>query len=244
MTNTWIVFRREFAVYFSTPLAYVFIVIFLALSGAFTFYMGGFFERGEADLQSFFSFQPWLFLLLVPAVSMRLWAEERKGGTIELLMTLPISTTEAVAGKFLAAWAFITLAQSLTFPLWLTVNYLGDPDNGRILASYLGSLVMAGAYLAIGSSISAMTRNQVIAFIVTSVVCFLFLLSGAELVLAFFRGWAPDVVVDFISGISFLTHFTAISKGIIDLRDVVFFATLIGATLYLNVAIVDLRKGA
>jgi ABC-2 type transport system permease protein len=244
MTNIWIVFRREFAVYFSTPLAYVFIVIFLALSGAFTFYMGGFFERGEADLQSFFTFQPWLYLLLVPAVSMRLWAEERRGGTIELLMTLPISTTEAVLGKFFAAWAFIFLALALTFPLWLTVNYLGEPDNGRILASYVGSLVMAGAYLAIGSSISALTRNQVIAFILGSAACFLFLLSGAELVLAFFRGWAPDFVVDFISGISFLTHFTAISKGIIDLRDVVFFATLIGATLYINVAIVELRKGA
>ena len=146
MNNTWIVFRREFAVYFSTPMAYVFIVIFLGLSGAFTFYLGGFFERGEADLQSFFTFQPWLYLLLVPAVSMRLWAEERKVGTIELLMTLPISTTEAVLGKYFAAWAFIFLAQVLTFPLWLTVNYLGDPDNGRILASYIGSLVMAGAY--------------------------------------------------------------------------------------------------
>ena len=244
MNNTWIVFRREFAVYFSTPMAYVFIVIFLGLSGAFTFYLGGFFERGEADLQSFFTFQPWLYLLLVPAVSMRLWAEERKVGTIELLMTLPISTTEAVLGKYFAAWAFIFLAQVLTFPLWLTVNYLGDPDNGRILASYIGSLVMAGAYLAIGSSISALTRNQVIAFIVGAAVCFLFLLSGAELVLAFFRGWAPDFAVDFISGISFLTHFTAISKGIIDLRDLVFFVTLIGATLYINVAIVELRKGA
>ena len=243
MANTLVIFRREFQAYFSTPLAYVFIVIFLGLTGALTFYMGNFFGRGQADLQSFFFFHPWLYLFLIPAVTMRLWAEERKSGTIEVLMTLPISTTQAVVGKVLAAWAFVAAAVALTFPVWITVNYLGDPDNGRILASYVGSLIMAGAYLAIGASISALTRNQVIAFIIAAVVCFLFLLSGADLVLSFFRGWTPGAIVDVIAAMSFLTHFTAIAKGIIDLRDIIFFASLIGACLFINVAIVDLRKG-
>ena len=244
MGKALVVFRREFLAYFSTPLAYVFIVIFLALSGAFTFYMGMFFERGQADLQPFFSFHPWLFLLLIPAVAMRLWAEERKTGTIELLMTLPISTTQAVLGKVLAAWAFICVAMALTFPIWVTVNYLGEPDNGIIVASYLGSMIMAGAYLAIGACISALTRNQVIAFIVTAVVCFLFLTSGLEMVLAFFSGWAPVVVVDAIAGLSFLTHFKAITTGVIDLRDIIYFASLIALSLFINIAVVDLRKGA
>jgi len=158
MSNVVTIFRREFGAYFSTPLAYVFIVIFLALSGAFTFYMGYFFERGQADLQAFFAFHPWLYLIFVPAVSMRLWAEERKGGTIELLMTLPVSTTQVVIGKFLAAWAFIGIALALTFPIWITVNYLGDPDNGVIIAGYLASLIMAGSFLAIGACVSAVTR--------------------------------------------------------------------------------------
>ena len=154
------IIKRELAGYFATPVAYVFIVVFLFLTGIFTFYMGSFFERGQADLQPFFSFHPWLYLFLIPAVSMRLWAEERKSGTIELLMTLPISVTQAVIGKFLAAWAFAAVALLLTFPIWITVNYLGEPDNGTILAGYLGSLLMAGSYLAIGSCISAVTRNQ------------------------------------------------------------------------------------
>ena len=242
--NTIVVFRREFGVYFSTPLAYVFIVIFLALSGAFTFYLGGFFERGQADLQAFFTFHPWLYLLLIPAVSMRLWAEEKKTGTIELLMTLPVTATQAVLGKFLAAWAFVLLTLVLTFPIWVTVNYLGDPDNGRILASYIGSLIMAGAYLAIGASVSALTRNQVIAFIAAAAVCFIFLTSGAELVLAFFSGWTSELFIDVIAAMSFLTHFTAITKGIIDIRDIVFFVSLIAICLFINVALVELRKGA
>ena len=195
MQNCWVIVKRELGAYFSTPLAYVFIVIFLALSGAMTFFMGAFFERGQADLNSFFSFHPWLYLFLIPAISMRLWAEERKTGTIELLLTLPIPTWIIVIGKFLAAWAFIAIALGLTFPLWITVNYLGSPDNGVILASYIGSLVMAGGYLSIGSFLSAVTKNQVIAFILTAVVCFLFLMSGVELVQSFFQGWAlslPD----------------------------------------------------
>lgn len=244
MNNVLTIFRREFGSYFSTPLAYVFIVIFLALSGSFTFFMGYFFERGQADLQAFFNFHPWLYLVFVPAVSMRLWAEERKSGTIEFLMTLPVSTTQAVLGKFLAAWAFIGVAVVLTFPIWITVNYLGSPDNGVIVAGYLASLIMAGAYLAVGACISAITRNQVIAFILAALVCFLFLTSGLEIVIAFFRGWAPDAVVDIVAGMSFLAHFTSITAGVIDLRDVVFFGSLISVCLFINVLLVDGRKGA
>ena len=244
MNNILNIFRREFGAYFSTPLAYVFIVIFLAMSGSFTFFMGYFFDRGQADLQPFFNFHPWLYLIFVPAVSMRLWAEERKSGTIELLMTLPVSTLQAVLGKFLAAWAFVGIALALTFPIWLTVNYLGDPDNGVIVAGYLASLIMAGAYLAIGACYSALTRNQVIAFILAAMTCFLFLTSGLELVLAFFRGWAPDVVVDIVSDMSFLTHFASITAGVIDLRDLIFFGSLISVCLFINVLLVDGRKGA
>jgi len=177
------VFKREFAAYFATPLAYVFIVIFLFAMGAFTFYIGHFFENGTADLQVFFGFHPWLYLFLVPAISMRLWAEERRSGTMELLLTLPLRLSATVIGKYLAAWAFTGVALALTFPIWITVNYLGHPDNGVILASYIGSFLMAGAYLAIGACISASTNNQVIAFVVSVVVCFLFTISGAPLVL-------------------------------------------------------------
>lgn len=238
------IFRREFGAYFSTPLAYVFIVIFLALSGAFTFYMGYFFERGQADLQAFFTFHPWLYLVFVPAVSMRLWAEERKGGTIELLMTLPISTAQVVIGKFLAAWAFIGIALALTFPIWITINYLGSPDNGVAFAGYLASFIMAGAFLSIGACVSAATKNQVIAFILAAVVGFLFLTSGLEIVIAFFRGWAPAAVVDAVAGMSFLTHFSAITAGVIDLRDVLFFGSLMTVCLFINVLLVDTQKGA
>ncbi len=236
------VFRRELASYFATPVAYVFIVIFLLLAGAFTFYLGGFYERGQADLQPFFSFHPWLYLFLVPAVSMRLWAEERKSGSIELLLTLPLTMAQAVVGKFLAAWAFIGIALALTFPIWITVNYLGSPDNGVILASYVGSLLMAGAFLAIGACLSAATRNQVIAFILTVVVCFLFLLAGYPLVLDFFRAFAPQGLVDAIAGLSFFNHFSAISKGVIDLRDLLYFALTIAAWLYANAIVIDLKK--
>jgi ABC-2 type transport system permease protein len=244
MTNTLVIVRRELAAYFSTPLAYVFIVIFLALSGAFTFHMGGFFDRGQADLDAFFYYHPWLYLFLIPAVAMRLWAEERKTGTVELLMTLPVSTTQVVLGKFLAAWIFIAIALSLTFPIWITVNYLGSPDNGVIVASYVGSLLMAGAFLAIGASISALTKNQVIAFIVAAVVCFIFLMSGLDFVLNFFKGWLPAFLVDAVAGLSFLTHFSAITKGVIDLRDVIYFASLIGVFLFVNVVLIDVKKTA
>jgi ABC-2 type transport system permease protein len=237
-----IIARRELAGYFATPLAYVFIVIFLALTGAFTFYLGGFYERGQADLAPFFNFHPWLYLFLVPAISMRLWSEERKSGSIELLMTLPVTMWQAVLGKFLAAWAFTAVALALTFPIWITVNYLGSPDNGVIVAGYLGSLLMAGAFLAIGSCISAANRNQVIAFIVTVAICFVFLLAGFPLVLDFFSGWAPQAVVDTIAGLSFLTHFASISKGVLDLRDILYFLLVIGTWLYATAIVIDLKK--
>ena len=244
MNSIWVIFKRELAAYFSTPLAYVFIVIFLALSGALTFFVGAFFERGQADLQSFFSFHPWIYLFLIPAVAMRLWAEERKTGTVEMLMTLPVSTPTAVLGKFLAAWLFIAIAVVLTFPLWITVNILGDPDNGVILASYIGSLIMAGAFLAIGAFVSAMTKNQVIAFIIAAAACFIFLMSGLELVQSAFTGWAPEFLVDGIKSMSFMAHFQAIMRGVIDVRDLVFFLSVIGVFLYGNALIVELKKGA
>ncbi|HEX4303815.1 MAG TPA: ABC transporter permease subunit [Rhizomicrobium sp.] len=236
------IFKREFAAYFATPLAYVFIVIFLLAMGSFTFYVGRFFDNNIADLSVFFGYHPWLYLFLVPAIAMRLWAEERRTGTMELLLTLPVPLWATVAGKFLAAWAFLAVALALTFPIWITVNYLGDPDNGVIVASYVGSLLMAGAYLSIGACISATTSNQVIAFIVTVVVCFLFTISGAPMVLDFFRGWAPLALVTAISSFSFLTHFTAISAGVIDLRDIVYFFSLIALFLTANVVVVDLKK--
>src|ERR1700744_767650 len=179
----WPIFKREFAAYFATPLAYVFIVIFLVAMGAFTFYVGRFYDNGIADLSVFFAYHPWLYLFLIPAIAMRLWAEERRSGTMELLLTLPVPLWATVLGKFLAAWVFAGLALVLTFPIWITVNYLGDPDNGVILASYAGSILMAGAYLAIGACISATTDNQLSAFVVTVVVCFMFTVSGAPLVL-------------------------------------------------------------
>jgi ABC-2 type transport system permease protein len=237
-----IIAGRELRSYFATPLAYVFIVIFLAMMGVFTFYLGGFYERGQADLTPFFSFHPWLYLFLVPAIAMRLWAEERKSGSIELLMTLPVTMGEAVLGKFLAAWLFIAVALALTFPIWITVNYLGDPDNGVIIAAYLGSLLMAGGFLAIGACISAANRNQVVAFIVTVVICFLFMLAGFPLVLNFFSGWLPTAVLDAISGLSFLTHFSSLSKGVLDIRDVLYFLLVIAAWLYANVIVLDLKK--
>lgn len=242
MSGLGAVFRRELASYFATPLAYVFVVIFLVLAGAFTFYLGSFYERGQADLASFFNFHPWLYLFLVPAVAMRLWAEERRSGSIELLLTLPVRPGAAVLAKFLAAWAFVGIALALTFPIWVTVNWLGDPDNGAILAGYLGSLLMAGGFLAIGSCLSAATRSQVIAFILTVVVCFVLLLAGFPLVLDVFSAWAPDAVVDAIASLSFLTHFASLSKGVVDLRDLLYFGMTIGAWLYATMLVLELKK--
>jgi len=240
---TGVLVRRELKSYFATPVAYVFIVIFLVLAGAFTFYLGGFYQRGQADLMPFFNFHPWLYLFLIPAISMRLWAEERKSGSIELLLTLPITMWQAVLGKFLAAWIFTGIALALTFPIWITVNYLGDPDNGAIVAGYFGSFLMAGAFLAVGTCVSALTRNQVIAFILTVVICFVTLLAGWPMVLDVFRSIGfPQAIIDAIAGLSFITHFTAISKGVIDLRDLLYFVLMIGFWLYASAVVIDLKK--
>jgi len=236
------IMQRELRAYFSTPVAWVFIVIFTVMAAAFTFYLGGFYQRGIADLEPFFRFHPWLYLFLVPALSMRLWAEERKSGTIELLLTLPVTLLEAIVGKFLAAWLFLGLALLLTVPIWFSVNYLGAPDNGVILAAYIGSWLMAGAFLAIGSCISALTRNQVVAFILSVVVCFGFLLSGLPIVLEVFRGWLPQVFVDGIANLSLISHFADISRGVLDLRDLVFFLLVIGFWLTANAIVLQLRK--
>jgi ABC-2 type transport system permease protein len=242
MRNVGLIMRRELRGYFATPLAYIFIVIFLVLAGALTFFVGGLLSRGQADLQPFFTFHPWLYLFLVPALSMRLWAEERRTGTIELFLTLPITMAEAVIAKFLAAWTFTAIALALTFPIWVTVNLLGNPDNGVILASYIGSLLMAGAFLAVGSMISATTKNQVIAFVVTTAVLFVFALAGSDVVLEAFRGWAPALVVDIVASFGFLTHFQSIARGVIDLRDAIFFGSVIVVALYANALLVDLKK--
>lgn len=237
-------FKREMAGYFATPLAYVFVVIFLVLMGVFTFYPGGFFERGQADLEPFFVWHPWLYLFLVPALGMRLWAEERKSGTIELLFTLPLSMGEAVLGKFLAAWAMIALSLALTFPVWLSVNLLGSPDNGVILAGYLGSLLMAGAFLAVSAALSALTRNQVIAFVLSVCACFAFLLSGFPMVLDAFRPWLPGAIVEMIAALSVLRHFDAIIRGVVDLRDLLFFLSFTALWLYLGAWIIQRKKTA
>lgn len=241
MRNMGIIFKRELAGYFATPLAYVFIVIFLVMTGIFTFDMGSFYERGQADLMPFFDFHPWLYLFMIPAIAMGLWADERKSGTIELLMTLPVKLSDAVLGKFLAAWVLSGIALLLTFPIWITVNYLGDPDNGVIVAAYLGSWLMAGGFLAIGSCMSAITRNSVIAFILTVSTCFIFVVSGSEIVLSAVA-WAPQVLIDAIAAMSFLTHFDSISKGVLDVRDILFFVIFIGSWLLASAIVIEIKK--
>jgi ABC-2 type transport system permease protein len=242
MNKIGILFRREFASFFATPVAYVFIAIFLILSGIFAFFIGSLYERGQADLLPFFNFHPWLYLFLVPAIAMRIWSEERKSGSIELLMTLPITTLQAMLGKFLAAWAVLGLSLILTFPLWLTVNYLGSPDNGIIIAAYIGSWLMAGAFLSIGVCMSALTKNQVVAFILAVVVCFIFVVSGSGIVLDAFKGWAPSIVLDTIASFSFLSHFESMAKGVIALNDIGYFVILMATWLYAGLLIIEQKK--
>ena len=272
--NVSSIFKREFAAYFTTPVAYVFLIVFLALAGALTFYIGNFFDRNQADLDAFFTFHPWLYLFLIPAISMRLWAEERKSGTVELLLTMPVTLWDAVLGKFLAAWIFAGVALVLTFPMWVTVNFLScppapqdmffleqwwvnaacvvhrfrgggnpGPDNGAILAGYIGSFLMAGAYLAIGSCLSASTKNQVIAFVLAAAICFLFTLGGTNMVLGFASSVLPQSLVDLVASFSFLNHFDQIKKGVIDLRDLIFFLSVMGVFLFANTLVLELKKG-
>jgi ABC-2 type transport system permease protein len=239
----WAVARRELAGYFATPVGAVFLVVFLALQGALTFNLGQFFDRGQADLVPFFGFLPWVFLLLAPAIAMRLWAEERRLGTIELLLTLPLSATQAVLGKFLAAWAFCALALALTFPFVATVNYLGRPDNGVIASGYLGALLLAGAYLAVGAAMSAATRNQVIAFVLGVAVCFLFAVAAAPEVTDFL-GHATPALAEIAQRLSLVVRLQDFVRGVITLRNAVFFASFIGFWLFVTVLVVDARKAA
>ncbi len=242
MGTIGVIIRRELTSYFTMPLAYVFIIIFLVMLGALTYQSGGFFEHGQADLEPFFNFHPFLYLFLIPALSMRLWAEERKTGTIELFLTLPVTTTQAVIGKFVAAWVFTGIALALSFPFWLTVNYLGDPDNGVILASYIGSFLMAGAFLAIGAAISALCKNQVIAFVLSAAVCFIFTVASSPIVLGPVENWVPGWVITTIANMSFLSHFTAISRGMLDLRDLIYFGSVITFFLFANTLIIERKK--
>ena len=241
MRVTWIIAQRELAAYFATPVATVFIVIFLALQGALTFNLGNFFDRGQADLAPFFNFIQWVFLLLIPAITMRLWADERRLGTFELLLTLPVTRGQAVVGKFLAAWAFCAIALVLTFPFVLTVNYLGQPDNGVIASGYIGALLVAGAFLSVGAAISASTKNQVIAFVLAVAVCFIFAVASYPIVTDFLSKNAP-VLAEVARRISVFDRFLNFTRGVIALRDVIFFASFIGFWLFLNTVIVEARK--
>ena len=230
--NIKAIMKRELGGYFTSPIAYVFLVIFLLLTGFFTFTVGNFFERSEASLVSFFTWHPWLYLFLVPAVGMRLWSEERRLGTLELLLTLPVTAWQAIVGKFLASWLFLALALALTFPVIITVNRLGNPDNGVIIAGYVGSLLLAGAYLAISCMTSAMTRNQVISFILSVVICLFLILAGYTPVTDLLTRFANPVVTQTIASFSVMTHFEGFQRGVLDTRDVIFFASVIGFALF------------
>lgn len=232
LRNIKAIMKRELGGYFTSPIAYVFLVIFLLLTGFFTFTVGNFFERGEASLVSFFTWHPWLYLFLVPAAGMRLWAEERRLGTMELLLTMPITTWQAIIGKFLASWLFLALALALTFPVVITVNYLGDPDNGVIVAGYVGSLLLAGTYLAISCMTSALTRNQVISFIVSVMIALFLILAGYTPVTDLLTRWANPVIVEIIAAFSVMTHFEGFQRGVLDTRDVAFFVSMIGFALF------------
>ena len=242
LNKTYIILDRELKGYFRTPLASIFLLVFLALSSGMTFFLGRFFERDQADLTAFFSWHPWLFLVLMPAIGMRLWAEERRSGTIELLITLPVTNSQLVVGKFLASWIFTLIALILTMPIWITVNYLGEPDNHVILISYFGSWLMAGAFLALTSCLSALTKNQVIAFIISSISGFVLIMAGFNLVLSAVRSWSPNWITETISSMSFLSHFSRIQMGVFDLSTLVFFISMIILCLWINVQLVQVKK--
>ena len=242
LNKTYIILDRELKGYFRTPLASIFLLVFLALSSGMTFFLGRFFERDQADLTAFFSWHPWLFLVLMPAIGMRLWAEERRSGTIELLITLPVTNTQLVVGKFLASWIFTLIALILTMAIWITVNYLGEPDNHVILISYFGSWLMAGAFLALTSCLSALTKNQVIAFIISSISGFVLIMAGFNLVLSAVRSWSPNWITETISSMSFLSHFSRIQMGVFDLSTLVFFISMIILCLWINVQLVQVKK--
>lgn len=234
--------KREFVSYFTTPVAWIFLMIFVSLAGMLTFYAGDFFGRGQADLQSFFLFHPWLYVFLIPAVSMRMWAEERRSGTIEMLMTLPVSTGELVLGKFLAAWAFVGVALFFTTPIWLTVNYLGSPDNGVIFMSYLASFLIAGTFLSVGSCLSACTKSQMIAFVSTMMACVLLTFLGSDALIDMFSDVATEKVMKLFQSFGFLIHFLSLTRGVLDIRDLLFFISFSSVFLFATVIVLDHKK--
>ena len=242
LNKIYIIFDRELRGYFRTPLASIFLLVFLALSSGMTFFLGRFFERDQADLIAFFSWHPWLFLILMPAIGMRLWAEERRSGTIELLITLQVTNTQLVIGKFFASWIFTLIALVLSMPIWITVNYLGDPDNNVILVSYFGSWLMAGAFLALTSCLSTLTKNQVIAFIISSISGFILIMAGFSLILSAVRSWAPIWITETIGSMSFLSHFSRIQMGVFDLNTLIFFVSMIILCLWINIQLVQIKK--
>ena len=233
------VFKREFLGYFRSPVAYVFLIVFLMASVGLAFFVGQFFRANQASLESYFVFHPWLFLFLIPAAGMRLWSEEKRTGTVELLFTLPLTTLEAVLGKFLAAWAFLAIAILLSFPMAITADYLGDPDWGVIASGYLGSILMAGSYLGVCSLTSALTKNQVISFVLSVIACLVLVFLGWSIFNNVLSAVLPVWAVDLVANFSFVTHFDAFTKGIIDPKDVVFFLSLTGFTLFLNVVALE-----
>ncbi|NQU41577.1 MAG: ABC transporter permease [Lentisphaerae bacterium] len=238
------IFRRELKAYFESPVAYVFMVVFLILTGFMTFSVAHFYERGAADLMPFFFWHPWVYLLLVPAATMSLWAEERRAGTVELLLTMPITMFEAIMGKFLAAWLFISLGVILTFPIVLTTAYLGNPDMGVVFSGYLGSILLAGAYVAVGMLTSSMSRSQVIGFVLGLLACLILLLAGWDPITGFFVRWAPGWLVSAVASISFMPHYESMQRGVIDLQDVTYYASIMVLMLFATHIVLDNRKSA
>ncbi len=236
--------KKELAGYFGSAVAYVFIVIFLMLMGYFTFFISNFYTAGQADLRSFFEWHPWLYLFLIPAVAMHLWAEERRHGTIELMLTFPVLVTEAIVGKFLAAWIFIGIALALSFPVVLTTLYLGDPDMGVIISGYVGSFLLAGAFLSVGLMTSSITRSQVISFILSVIICLFFILAGFAPVTGMISGWAPIWFLDIVSEMSFLSHYHALGRGVLDMRDILYYGSVIFFMLCANGVILQARKAS
>lgn len=242
--NTKAIIKRELASYFESPVAYVFMVVFLMLIGFLTFFVSRFYESGQADLRGFFFWHPWMFLILVPASAMRLWAEERRAGTIETLLTLPVTVAQAILGKFLAAWIFIGLIVVLTFPIVLTTVYLGAPDRGAIIGGYIGSLLLAGAYLSVGMLTSALTRNQVISFVLSLVICLFLLLAGWPPVTDLMVRWAPEWLVRGVAAFSFMPHYDAFQKGVLDLRDFAYYFSVMVFMLFGTHLVLENRKAA
>ena len=242
MRNVVIITVRELVSYFCSSLGYILAAVFVAISAGLTFYFGHFFDRGVAALRAFFQFHPWLHLLLMPALGMRLWAEENKLGTLEFLISLPVKVTEAVIGKFLAAWIYSGIVLILTFPLWITVNFVGNPDNGVILATYIASWLMAGGFLTLSACASAMTSNQAVAFVIAVTMCFLFMMTGVDLIQGAFKGWAPQWLTSIVSQLSMMSNFDAISNGVIDFRNFLYFVSLIVLGLLINSLIIDIKK--